>query len=87
MDKKIQLSIMSIFLAAALLGSVVAYGDNMAYAGGKNKKSNDSVQLLEQLSTTGQNSTCGSDDKTIASCNNLGFTANLNDGNNAAGQQ
>ena len=87
MNKKIQLSVLSIFLAAALIGSVVAYGDNMAYATGKNKKSNDLVQLLEQSSVTGQDSSCGSEDDTVASCNNLAFTANLNDGNNAAGQQ
>ncbi|MGD9675043.1 MAG: hypothetical protein AB7U98_16375 [Candidatus Nitrosocosmicus sp.] len=88
MDKKIQLSILSIFLAAALLGSVVAYGENLAYAGGKNKKSNESVQLLEQSSVTGQDSSCFSElGDTVASCNNLAFTLNLNDGNNAAGQQ
>ena len=87
MNKKITLSVLSIFIAAALIGSVVTYGDNMAYAGGKNKKSNESVQLLEQSSITSQDSSCGSEDKTIASCNNLAFTANLNDGNNAAGQQ
>ena len=88
MDKKIKLSILSIFLAAALIGSVVAYGDNMAYAGGKNKKSNDAVQLLEQSSLTSQDSSCYSENgKTVASCNNLAFTLNLNDGNNALGQQ
>lgn len=86
MNKKIQLSVLSIFIAAALIGSVVAYGDNYAYAGGK-KKSNELLQLLEQSSVTGQSSSCGSEDDTIASCNNLAFTANLNDGNNAAGQQ
>ena len=87
MDKKIQLSILSIFLAAALLGSVVAYGENMAYAGGK-KKVNESVQVLEQSSVTGQDSSCFSElGDTIASCNNLAFTLNLNDGNNAVGQQ
>jgi hypothetical protein len=86
MNKKIQLSVLSIFIAAALIGSVVAYGDNYAYAGGK-KKSNELLQLLEQSSVTGQSSSCGSEDKTVASCNNLAFTANLNDGNNAAGQQ
>ena len=74
------------FIAAALIGSVVAFGDNYAYAGGK-KKVNESLQLIEQLSATGQSSSCGSDDDTVASCNNLAFTANLNDGNNAAGQQ
>jgi hypothetical protein len=87
MDKKIQLSILSVFLAAALLGSVVAYGDNMAYAGGKNKKSNEAIQLLEQSSVTSQDSSCGSQDKTVASCNNLAFTVNLNDGKNSLGQQ
>ena len=86
MNKKIQLSVLSIFIAAALIGSVVAYGDNYAYAGGK-KKSNELLQLLEQCSVTGQSSSCGSEDDTVASCNNLAFTANLNDGNNAAGQQ
>lgn len=86
MNKRFQLSVLSIFVAVALLGSVVAYGDNYAYAGGK-KKVNESLQLIEQLSATGQSSSCGSDDDTVASCNNLAFTANLNDGNNAAGQQ
>jgi hypothetical protein len=87
MNKKISLSVLSIFIAAALIGSVVAYGDNIAYAGGKNKKSNDAVQLVEQSSNTTEQSTCSSEDKTVASCNNLAFTANLNDGNNALGQQ
>ncbi len=87
MEKKIQLSNLSIILAAALIGSVVAYGDNMAYAGGKNKKSNEAIQLLEQSSITGQDSSCGSEDKTVASCNNLAFTLNLNDGKNSLGQQ
>ena len=86
MNKRIQLSVLSIFIAAALIGSVVAYGDNYAYAGGK-KKSNELLQLLEQSSVTGQSSSCGSEDDTVATCNNLAFTANLNDGNNAAGQQ
>jgi hypothetical protein len=92
-NKKIQLSVLSLFVAAALVGSVIAYGnDNLAYAGGdhhdkKKKKSNELIQLLEQSSVTGQSSSCGSEDDTVASCNNLAFTANLNDGNNAAGQQ
>ena len=88
MNKKISMSVLSIFIAAALIGSIVTYGDNMAYAGGKNKKSNDSVQLLEQSSITGQDSSCYSEHgKTKASCNNLAFTLNLNKGNNALGQQ
>jgi hypothetical protein len=94
MNKKIQLSILSIFIAAALVGSVATFGDNMAFAGGdkhhgdKNKKkSNEALQGIGQSSETLQSSTCSSYDKTLASCNNLAFTLNLNDGNNAVGQQ
>jgi len=54
----------------------------------KNKKSNDSLQGIGQSTTTGQSSDCFSElGNTIASCNNLAFSINLNDGNNAAGQQ
>lgn len=91
MDKKITLSILSVFLAAALVASVVAYGENMAYAGGdshhKKKKSNDLAQFIEQDSRTGESSSCSSENNTIAGCNNLDFTLNLNGGNSAAGQQ
>ncbi len=87
MNKKIQLSILSIFLAAALLGSVVAYGDNMAYAGGKNKKSDDLGQFIGQQAGSGETSSCSSQNDTIAGCNNLDFTLNLNSGNSAGGQQ
>jgi hypothetical protein len=94
MNKKIQLSILSIFIAAALIGSVATYGDNMAFAGGDNhhgdkhkKKSNEAIQDLEQFSGTGQASSCGSGNDTTASCNNVALSFNLNDGNNALGQQ
>jgi hypothetical protein len=86
MDKKIKLSILSIFIATALIGSVVAYGDNYAYAGGK-KKHNESEQEINQNSTTGQAAGCDSLGDTTASCNNVALSFNLNDGNNAAGQQ
>jgi hypothetical protein len=86
MDKKIKLSILSIVIAAALIGSVVAYGDNMAYAGGK-KKVNESEQSISQNSTTAQAAACEALGDTTASCNNVALSFNLNDGNNAAGQQ
>ena len=35
-----KVGIFAMFIAAALIGSVVAFGDNYAYAGGK-KKHND----------------------------------------------
>jgi hypothetical protein len=113
MNKKIQLSILSIFIAAALVGSVATYGDNMAFAGGdkhkgdkhkdkdkgdkydrdqhngdKNKiKSNNSTQGIDQSTETLQASSCGSGNDTTASCNNVALSFNLNDGNNALGQQ
>jgi len=105
MNKKIQVSILSIFIAAALIGSVAAVGNNMAFAGGndhddddkeKDKKShyngkkssnNEAIQDIEQFSGTAQDSVCDSGNKTKASCNNLAFSVNLNDGNNALGQE
>jgi hypothetical protein len=124
MNKKIQLSILSIFIAAALVGSVATYGDNIAFAGGdkdkgdkhkgdqyngdkhkgdqyngdkhkgdqyngdKNKiNSNNSTQGIDQSTETLQASSCGSGNDTTASCNNVALSFNLNDGNNALGQQ
>ena len=40
-SKKIQISILSIFIAAALIGSVAAIGNNMAFAGGNNHDDDD----------------------------------------------
>jgi hypothetical protein len=95
MDKKIKMSILSIFVAAALVGSIVAISniDNKAFAGGDNhhdkkkKKSNEAFQGLGQDTTTGQDSRCGSGNDTTASCNNVAFSLNLNEGNNALGQE
>ena len=84
MNKKIQLSILSIFIAAALVGSVATLGDNTAFA---TKKNNDVAQFLGQSSETGQFSECATDNNTLASCNNVGLSINGQDGNNAAGQQ
>ena len=106
MNKKIQVSILSIFIAAALIGSVAAVGNNMAFAGGNNhndddgdkkdkkshhdgkkRTSNEAVQGIGQSTETLQASECGSGNDTIASCNNVALSFNLNDGNNALGQQ
>ena len=93
MNKKIQLSILSIFIAAALIGSVATYGDNMAFAGGDNhhgdkhkKKSNEAIQGYSSIFRNCQSS-CGSGNDTTASCNNVALSLNLNDGNNALGQE
>ncbi len=93
MNKKIQISILSIFVAAALVGSVLTIGENMAFAGGDNnngdkkKKSNDAVQEIGQVSETAQLSECNSGNDTLASCNNVALSFNLNDGNNALAQE
>ncbi len=72
------------FIAAALIGSVVAFGDNMAYA---TKKHNDSEQEIEQEQENEQNAQCVSGDFTLAGCNNVGLLFQFQDGNIAAGQQ
>jgi ABC-type antimicrobial peptide transport system permease subunit len=94
MNKKIQISILSIFVAAALVGSVLTIGENMAFAGGDNnngdkkkKKSNEAIQGIGQSTETLQGSSCGSGNDTTASCNNVALSFNLNDGNNAIAQQ
>ncbi len=94
MNKKIQISILSIFVAAALVGSVLTIGENMAFAGGDNnngdkkkKKSNEAVQDIGQVSETAQLSECNSGNDTLASCNNVALSFNLNDGNNAIAQE
>jgi hypothetical protein len=81
-----KVGIFVMFIAAALVGSVVAYGDNYAYAGGK-KKSNDAEQEIEQEQSNEQNAQCVSGEFTIAGCNNLGFMFQNNEGNLALGQQ
>ncbi len=72
------------FIAAALVGSVIAFGDNMVYA---TKKHNDSEQEIEQGQENEQNGQCVSGDFTLAGCNNVGLMFQFQDGNIAAGQQ
>ena len=58
------------FVAAALIGSVVALGDNMAFA---TKSHNDAEQEIEQGQASEQNAQCVSGEITFASCNNVGI--------------
>ena len=60
--KNYKVGLFAMFIAAALIGSVVAFGDNMAYAGGKHKKSNDAEQAIEQDQENEQNAQCVSGD-------------------------
>jgi hypothetical protein len=84
-----KVGLFAMFIAAALIGSVIAFSDdNMAYAGGKHhKKSNDAEQAIEQGQSSSQGAQCVSGDVTFISCNNLGFQFQNNEGNLALGQQ
>ena len=82
-----KVGLFAMFIAAALIGSVIAFDDNMAYAGGKHKKSNDAEQEIEQDQESAQNAQCVSGEFTLASCNNLGFMFQNNEGNLALGQE
>jgi hypothetical protein len=72
------------FIAAALIGSVVTFGDNMAFA---TKKHNDAEQEIEQEQDNEQNAQCVSGEITFASCNNVGIQLQEQLGDLALGQQ
>ncbi|MBA2267724.1 MAG: hypothetical protein M3Q77_00380 [Thermoproteota archaeon] len=72
------------FIAAALIGSVVAFGDNMAFATGKH---NEAEQGIEQEQDSEQNAQCVSGEVTFASCNNVGIQLQEQLGDLALGQQ
>lgn len=79
------MGIVAIFVAAALVGSVVSFGnDNMAFA---TKKHNDAEQEIEQGQASRQNAQCVSGEFTFASCNNVGIQLQEQLGNLALGQQ
>lgn len=84
MNKKINLSILTAFAVAALVGSVLIGGDNTAMA---TKKHNDAAQFIDQFSGSQQFAECSTDNNTLASCNNVGIALNGQEGNNAEGQQ
>ena len=73
-----------IFVATALIGSVVSFGDNTAFATGK---SNDAEQEIEQGQASEQNAQCVSGEVTFASCNNVGIQLQEQLGDLALGQQ
>ena len=85
--KNYKVGLFAMFIAAALIGSVVAFGDNMAYAGGKHKKSNDAEQEIEQDQESAQNAQCVSGKDAIVSCDNENFQNQVNSGSNVLGQQ
>lgn len=72
------------FIAAALIGSVITFGDNMAFA---TKKHNDAEQEIEQDQDSEQNAQCVSGEITFSSCNNVGIQLQEQLGDLALGQQ
>ena len=72
------------FIAAALIGSVLIIGDNIAFA---TKKHNDAEQEIEQDQDSEQNAQCVSGEITFASCNNVGIQLQEQLGDLALGQQ
>ncbi len=72
------------FIAAALIGSVLTIGDNFAFA---TKKHNDAEQEIEQDQDSEQNAQCVSGEITFASCNNVGIQLQEQLGDLALGQQ
>ena len=82
--KNYKVGIFTMFIAAALLGSVVAFGDNMAYA---TKKHNDAEQEIEQDQESQQNAQCVSGDFSLICGNNVDLQLQAQLGNLALGQQ
>ena len=82
-----KVGLFAMFIAAALIGSVIAFDDNMAYAGGKHKKSNDAEQEIEQGQSNEQNGQCVSGTISLIDCNNVGLQFQDQDGNIAGAQQ
>ncbi len=79
--------LVAVFVTTILIGSIVTTQDNLAFAGDKHKKSNEAEQAISQIQGLKQTSGVSSGGDTLLSGNNLGFLFNLNDGNNALGQQ
>jgi hypothetical protein len=82
--KNYKVGIFAMFIAAGLIGSVVAFGDNMAYA---TKKHNDAEQEIEQGQASEQNAQCVSGDFSLLCGNNVDLQLQTQLGNLALGQQ
>jgi hypothetical protein len=81
--KNYKVGIFAMFIAAALIGSVVALGDNMAYA---TKKHNDAEQEIEQEQESEQNAQCVSGDFSLLCGNNVDLQLQTQLGNLALAQ-
>ena len=81
-----KVGLFAMFIAAALIGSVIAFDDNSVAFATKGKH-NDAEQAIEQGQSNEQSGQCISGVATLAGCNNVGLMFQLQDGNIAGGQQ
>src|SRR6187551_3771901 len=79
------LAVVAVVTFALFLSPTLAVNDVMAKD--KKNKGNDSDQDIDQDQASQQNRQCVAGGSIAASCNNLSFQDQDNDGNNAAGQQ
>jgi hypothetical protein len=79
-----KVGLFAMFIAAALIGSVITFGDNMAFA---TKKHNDAEQAIEQGQSNEQSGQCVTGTISLINCNNVGLQLQDNEGNLALGQQ
>lgn len=86
-NNKTKFWIVAVFATSILVSSIVATQDNLAFAGGKHKKSNEASQNITQLQGSEQSASINSGNNTLASGNNVGLLFNANEGNNGLGQR
>ncbi|MBA2268780.1 MAG: hypothetical protein H0W19_10675, partial [Nitrosopumilus sp.] len=83
--KPLIIAVVAVVTFALFLSPTLAVNDVMAKE--KKNKGNDADQDIDQGQSSRQNAQCVSGEDVIASCNNLSFQDQDNEGNNAAGQQ
>ena len=81
-----KVGLFAMFIAAALIGSVIAIsGDNMVFA--TKKKINESEQEIEQGQSNTQDGQCVSGVATLGGCNNVGLMFQNQNGDIVGAQQ
>ncbi|HSA75145.1 MAG TPA: hypothetical protein VLE21_03050 [Candidatus Nitrosocosmicus sp.] len=83
--KPLILAVVAVVAFALFMSPTLAVSDVMAKE--KKNKGNDNEQDIEQDQDNDQNAQCVSGEDVAASCNQLSFQDQDNEGNNAAGQQ
>ncbi len=81
--KSHKIGMLAIFVAVALVGSIVTLGGNMAFA----KKSNHLDQAIVQPQKSHEKAQCVSGTVSLIDCNNIDLSLDNNTGNEAGAQQ